>query len=260
MSKLPGDMTFSVLLNRSENFKPDAARLSLAGLPIPNASGTTTEYGFVVTGLSDKITLKVDWFKTIVKNASLGETNGNSIAGLGSNAYFVADGMIWGYGWATALQDGLRGNLGNGVSSITPGSNYWDYGAGSGYAIGSPQYIATNNASTAIVNAWINNPFPAIVLLELRPVARRSTRRSPRATGLLASGYLDGANDSGGPNTGGGSNFGDHQTTVDNLSKGVEIELSAQPTRNWNITMNYYARQRDAHEHRPDHAGRSSAR
>jgi outer membrane receptor protein involved in Fe transport len=28
-------------------------------------------------------------------------------------------------------------------------------------------------------------------------------------------------------------------TTVDNLSRGVEIELSAQPTRNWNLTLNY---------------------
>ncbi len=238
MSKLPGDMTFSLLLNRSENFKPDAQRLSLAGLPIPNASGTTTEYGFVVTGLSDKVTLKVDWFKTIVKNASLGETSGNSIAGLGSNAYFVADGMIWGYAWATALQDGLRGNLGNGTSSITPGSNYWDYGAGSGYAVGSPQYIATNNASTAIINAWINNPFPASFFSSyaLSPPINPLLAKQ---TGLLASGYLTGPNDSGGPNTGGGSNFGDHQTTVDNLSKGVEIELSAQPTRNWNVTANY---------------------
>jgi hypothetical protein len=238
MSKLPGDLTFSVLLDRSENFKPDAARLSVAGLPIPNASGTTTEYGFVVTALSDKITLKVDWFKTIVKNASLGETDGNSIAGLGSNAYFIADGMIWGYAWATALQDGLRGNLGNGVSSVTPGTNYWDYGAGSGYAVGSPQYIATNNASTAIVNAWINNPFPASFFSSyaLSPPINPLLAKQ---TGLLASGYLDGADDSGGPNTGGGSNFGDHQTTVDNLSKGVEIELSAQPTRNWNVTMNY---------------------
>ena len=38
---------------------------------------------------------------------------------------------------------------------------------------------------------------------------------------------------------GGGSQFGNHFSTVDNLSKGVEIELSAQPTRNWNVTMNY---------------------
>ena len=102
MSKLPGDMTFSILFDRSENFKPDAARMDLDGNPIPNATGTTTEYGFVATALADKISLKVDWFKTTVKNACLGETNGNSIAGLGSNAYFIADGVIWGYGWATA--------------------------------------------------------------------------------------------------------------------------------------------------------------
>jgi len=238
MEKLPGDLTFSVLFNRSENFKPDAARLDLNGNPIPNATGTTSEYGFVTTALADKISLKVDWFKTTVKNASLGETNGNSIAGLGSNAYFVADGVIWGYGWATALQDGLRGNLGNGVSSVTPGSNYWDYGAGNGYAIGSAQYIADNQASTAIVNAWINNPFSANFFnsYALSPPINPTIAKT---TGNLRDGFIDGVNDANGPDEGGGSNFGDHQTTVDNLSKGYEIELSAQPTRNWNITMNY---------------------
>jgi outer membrane receptor protein involved in Fe transport len=238
MEKLPGDMTFSILFDRSENFKPDAARLDLDGNPIPNATGTTTEYGFVLTGMSDKLSLKVDWFKTLVKNASLGETNGNSIAGLGSNAYFVADGVIWGYGWATALQDGLRGNLGNGVSSVTPGTNYWDYGNGDGFATGSPQYVAANNASAAIVNAWLNNPFSANFFSSyaLSPPINPTLAKG---TGLLDSGFVDGVNDANGPDEGGGSNFGDHQTTVDNLSKGVEIEISAQPTRNWNITMNY---------------------
>jgi hypothetical protein len=239
MSKLPGDLTFSVLLNRSENFKPDAARLDLDGNPVPNASGTTTEYGFVVTGLSDKISLKVDWFKTIVKNATLGETDGNSIAGLGQNAYFIADGTIWGYGWATALQDGLRGNLGNGVSSNLPTSNYWDYGAGSGFAPGSPQYLAVNAASTAIVNAWINNPFSANFFSSyaLTPAINPTL---PKSTGLLSSGFVNGNNDlNDASGSESGSNFGDHVSTVDNLSKGVEIELSAQPTRNWNVTVNY---------------------
>ena len=239
MSKLPGDMTFSVLLNRSENFKPDAARLSLDGLPIPNASGSTTEYGFVATAFADKLSLKVDWYKTLVKNASLGETNGNSIAGLGSNAYFVADGSIWGYAWATALQDGLRGNLGNGFSSTMPGSNWWDYGAGSGYAIGSPQYIATNAASAAIVNAWVNNPFSEQFFssYSLSPALNPTIAHT---TGNLKDGWLGGFPDANGPPfDGGGSNFGDHQTTVDNLSKGIEVELTAQPTRNWNITLNY---------------------
>jgi hypothetical protein len=238
MSKLPFDSTFSLLFDRSENFKPDASRLDLDSNPIPNATGTTTEFGFVATTLADKVSLKVDWFKTTVKNASLGETSGNSIAGLGQNAYFIADGTIWGYGWATELQDGLRGNLGNGVSSITPGNNYWDYGAGSGYAIGSPQYIATNAASAAIVNAWINNPFSQNFFTGYN-VSPAINPLIAKQTGLLIDGYTSGNPDTNGLNLGGGSNFGDHQTTVDNLSKGVEVEVSVQPTRNWNLTLNY---------------------
>ncbi|HMD60382.1 MAG TPA: TonB-dependent receptor plug domain-containing protein, partial [Opitutaceae bacterium] len=238
MGKLPFDTTFSLLFDRSENFKPDAARLDLDGNPIPNATGTTTEYGFVATALADKISLKVDWFKTTVKNAALGETNGNSIAGLGQNAYFIADGVIWGYGWATELQDGLRGNLGNGASSITPGTNYWDYGAGSGYPVGSPQYLAVNAYSQQIVNAWVNNPFSANYFNSYN-VSPLINPTIPHTTGLLSTGYINPNPDTNGLNLGGGSNFGDHQTTVDNLSKGVEVELTAQPLRNWNITLNY---------------------
>ena len=238
MQKLPWDMTFSLLFDRSENFKPDAQRLDLDGRNVPNATGTTTEYGFVATALADKISLKVDWFKTTVIGAPLGSTDGNSIAGLGQNAYFIADGVVWGYGWATELQDGLRGNLGNGASSVTPGTNYWDYGAGSGYAVGSPQYLAVNAASAAIVNAWVNNPFSAqyFASYNLEPVLDPTV---VHRTGLLIDGYTNGNPDANGLNLGGGSNFGDHVTTVNNLSKGVEIELTAQPLRNWQITLNY---------------------
>lgn len=38
---------------------------------------------------------------------------------------------------------------------------------------------------------------------------------------------------------GGGSTFGNHQATVDNLSSGTEIELMAQPTKHWNVSVNY---------------------
>ncbi len=230
MGKLPGDTTFSLLFDRSENFKPDAQRLSLAGSPVPNATGTTTEYGFTISTLSDKITLKVDWFKTIVKNATLDGTIGNSIAGLGSNGYFLADGVIWGYGWAAALQEGLAGR--------TPNTNYWDYGNGSGYATGSAAYNAVNAMSPAIVNAWLNIPLndQYFSSFNLTPQIIPSLAK---ASGQLVSAFPGGYNDSTAPNEGGGSNFGDHTSTVDNLSKGVELELTAQPIRNWNITLNY---------------------
>ncbi|HXQ80611.1 MAG TPA: TonB-dependent receptor plug domain-containing protein [Opitutaceae bacterium] len=238
MGKLPYDMTFSLLFDRSENFKTDPARLDYDGNPIPNATGTTTDFGFVATALADKITLKVDWFKTTVKNAALGSTNGNSIGGLSQNSYFIADGVIWGYGWATALQDGLRGNLGNGQSSVTPGSNYWDYGAGNGLAVGSPAYLAVNAASQGIINAWVNNPFSKNYFFSynLTPPIDPTVVHT---TGNLRDGFLNGVNDANGPDEGGGSTFGDHVSTVDNLSKGVEVEVSMQPIRNWNLTLNF---------------------
>jgi outer membrane receptor protein involved in Fe transport len=230
ISKIPGDLTFSVLFDRSENFKPDAARLSLAGLPVPNATGTTTEYGFVITALSDRVSLKVDWFKTIVKNATLDDTNGNSIAGLGGNGYVIPDNTVWGYGWATALQDGLAGK--------TPNTNYWNYGMADGYAPGSPQYIADTNYSQQIVNAWIHLPVPDSFFssYNVTPAIKPSLAL---ASGQLDSAFLAGYNDATAPNEGGGSQFGDHVTTVDNLSKGVEVELTTQIMRNWNVTLNY---------------------
>jgi hypothetical protein len=165
-----------------------------------------------------------------VKNADLNGTNGNSIAGLGSNGYFLADGVIWGYGWAAALQDGLAGK--------TPNTNYWDYGNGSGYATGSAQYIATNAYSQQIVNAWLNIPLADsyFTSYNLSPPIKPSLAK---ASGQLDAAFLDGYNDLTAPNEGGGSDFGDHVTTVDNLSKGVEIELTTQLLRNWNVTLNY---------------------
>ena len=84
----------------------------------------------------------------------------------------------------------------------------------------------------------MNNPFSANYFNSynltppINPTLAKTTGCSHRAT-------LTARKTTNGPNTGGGSNFGDHQTTVDNLSKGVEIELSAQPLRNWNVTLNY---------------------
>jgi outer membrane receptor protein involved in Fe transport len=230
MAHVPGDSTFSVFFDRSENFKPDAARLSLAGLPVPNASGTTTEYGFTVTTLSDRVSLKVDWFKTLVKNATLDTTDNNSIAGLGPNGYNVPDATVWGYGWAAALQDGLEGK--------TPNTNYWNYAQASGYAAGSPQYIAINAYSQQIVNAWLNIPIPDSFFqsYNVTPAIKPSLAK---ASGQLDSAFLQGYNDLTAPNEGGGSQFGNHVSTVDNLSKGIEVELTTQITRNWNVTLNY---------------------
>jgi len=257
MAKLPGDLGFSIYYNKSKNFKADASRLDFEGNVLPNAQGDTREYGFTLTALNEKLSLKVDWFKTKVSNAQLADTEGNSISGLGNNAYFIADGAIWGYAWATTLQDWL--NAGQ------PNNRFGDYGdyASVDFNWGnSAQWYNYNlnggtnpNGNTsggsyypyvggkAIVQAWIDAGKAGGVFgqhyfasYNLTP-ALDATIGSK--TGNLRDSYIQGYNDEGGPNPGGGSQFGNHQITVDNLSKGTEIELSGSPTKNWNITVNY---------------------
>jgi len=103
---------------------------------------------------------------------------------------------------------------------------------------GSAQYIATNAYSAQIVNAWLNVPLPDAYFgsYNVTPAIHPSLAH---ASGQLDAAYLNGYNDLTAPNIGGGSNFGDHVTTVDNQSKGVEIELTTQLLRNWNVTLNY---------------------
>jgi hypothetical protein len=253
VSKLPGDMTISLLYDYSQNFKADAARLDLAGNHIPNSTGKTKEYGIVVTALNEKLSLKVNWFETKVAAAPLGVTVGNSIGGLGNNAYFLADGLIWGYGWAAGLQDGLRGQ--------TSGTNYYDYAVNDGFQRGTPaQNAAADNynlnggispngvsyvGGNAVVNAWLGkgpDPIPIVTFPKFFSSFNLSPNIDPSigaSTGNLRDSFTAGLNDVNGPVTGGGSTFGDHQTTVDNKSTGWEVEMTAQPIKNWNVTLNY---------------------
>jgi hypothetical protein len=270
VSRLPGNMTISLLYNHSENFKADAQRLSLSGVHIPNAAGRTIEYGVVATALNEKLSLKVNWFKTRIDHAALGTTDGNSIGGLGSNAYALADATIWGYASAASLQDGLRGQ--------TPGTNDWDYAAADGFPRGTPaEDAAADNynlnggvspnglwaarpgvhfvGAQAIIDAWLGKttstseghtiaiaPLPIVQFPNFFSSYNLQPNIDPSIgarTGNLRDSYTGGYDDANGPVFGGGSNFGDHQTTVDTLSKGVEIEMTAQPVKNWNFTLNY---------------------
>ncbi len=249
MAKLPGDSTISLFYNRGQNFKADASRLSLAGLPIPNATGQTKEYGVVITTLADKLSLKVAKFKTKVKNATLADTSGNSIGGLGANGYFLADGSIWGYAWATSLQDGILGR-----TPSQNAKNYYDYAAADGFTRDTPASNAAADAynlnggtsptgrtfigGTAIVNAWLKAPFPATFFSSYALTPDLNPTLGSK-TGNLRDSYPSGYAGENGPVPGGGSSFGNHQTTVDNLSDGTEVELTFQPVKTWNITVNY---------------------
>jgi hypothetical protein len=276
-SHLPWNSTISFFYDRGTNFKADASRLAIDGTILPNANGKTLEYGATITTLNDKLTLKVAKFRTTVENATLNVTNQNSVAGLGANAYFIGKGTAWGYYWAAYLQAAITPNGGdpntpagygvNGASmqkygdfsnvdisgwnggayqsGITPAETLrrlsYDLngGANPSYTTGQAAVYQNYAGGKAAVAAWVNNPLPNNFFgsYNLSPTIYTDIGRK---SGILADSFVGGFPYSGGstPNIG-GSNFGNHISTVTNQSKGTEVELSFQPTKNWNITANY---------------------
>jgi hypothetical protein len=243
-SFLPWDTGISLFYDHSSNFKAEAPRENLVGGSIPNPRGTTNEYGFTVTALKDKISLRVNWYRTVVANATLDDTNGNSIGGLGIYGFYLWAAPTWGYEDAAQVQDGLEGN--------NPGHpEEWNYLKIDGTPNNGPGDPAFDNApQTAlekqIVQAWMNFPLDAsfykfygIGPLPIDPSAIAATGQ---IRSVFGPNYTD-ANLSYDYWT----LFPNAVTTTDIISKGVEMELSAQPTSNWNVNLNY-ARTAATHE------------
>jgi len=234
---LPWGTTFSIFYDRSSNFKADVPRQNILGGTIPNPLGHTKEYGFTITSLNDKLTFKVDWYNTLLSNGTLDESNGNDIGGLGSAGYFIWAAPTWGMAYAAQVQDGLEGlNNGN--------QGNWNYLANDGTPnTGKGDPVFDNSPQTAqenkIVQAWLNFPlgdsffdFYSIHPLPVHPSAGLATGQIRSDFG---SGYTENIN-IGGEQWLGSINA---VTTSDILSKGEEFELTAQPTKEWNITVNY---------------------
>lgn len=72
--RLPGNLDLSVFANRSENFTPVGGRVNAYGESLPSPEGETEEFGFLVSLPSNRLSLRVAWFETAVKNASFSGT------------------------------------------------------------------------------------------------------------------------------------------------------------------------------------------
>jgi len=68
--KLPEGTDLSVFYNESANFTPSGGRVDGFNQPLASPSGKTREYGFSVSGLHDKLSLRVNWFQTDVQGQS----------------------------------------------------------------------------------------------------------------------------------------------------------------------------------------------
>ena len=229
--KLPLGTDISVFYNRSSNFKADAPRGDLFGNQIPNPQGRTKEYGFGVSTFNDKLSVKVTWYETHVANATL---SGGS---LGNNSYYLWAVPVWGTAFVANADQGFKGN--------NDGNSWaWNYAqsdSGKPLVPGMPEWenYPSTIAEKAAIEAWrqlpleqnffnaYGNEVALINVAAIRagdwtkadPIWNVKFDNQPTGNGLV--GF------SGGP-----------QISVDTVSKGQEYEVTAQPLKNWNLTLN----------------------
>ncbi|MDI1249805.1 MAG: TonB-dependent receptor plug domain-containing protein [Lacunisphaera sp.] len=234
-NKLPLGTHASLFVNRSENFKADAPRGDIFGNVIPNPEAETKDYGVVINTLNDRLTLKATWYETKMKNATLQADS----AGFSGNLYYAWALPYWGATHALAALDGIAD------PQIRQGNWGWPWNGIAVDSNGNPD----NPRIQTIVNDFFKN-FPLTQRfadeygLGLNVSAMRAaTTNAQRYAAVPTYGVNDqGASALGLQPAYGGrlKSFGaGPAASVDTTSKGVEFEIMAQPTKNWNVSVNF---------------------
>ena len=235
---LPWGTKVSLYFDHDQNFEAEAPQLSVLGLTEPNPNGKTKEYGVTVSTLNDRLSVKLGHYQTTLANDPVSY----------AVSYYIEAAPVWSYVWASEIQDYLAGKapLAGGIFNYAAGDNV----PGSANGPGNPGF--DNAPDTAlekqIVQAWLNigNYLPATFWSSYPQSPYPINPSLAKATGQLSSGigggYMPGVTD----NVAGGYNPGfettppiNRATTETSLSSGVELEMSGEITRNWNITLNY---------------------
>ncbi|WP_404424524.1 TonB-dependent receptor plug domain-containing protein [Nibricoccus sp. IMCC34717] len=220
---IPGDVGISAFYNQSENFQPDASRIDIIGNSISAPTGKTKDYGIVITALDEKVSLKINRYKTSVSNATLSGEIGN--------AYLIGAGEAWGQQAAVALKndqgnwpgDGNFGVASNGkILRWQPediSANWVLDGQGQPVFSSSGAHLYNQGAidrvyaeQVASVNDWLAKPIPSSM--------QKAWGMTNYATG------------------GGAWSMNSVVVTGDTESTGTEFELAANPIKGLDIAFN----------------------
>ena len=214
----------SLFYNKSENSRVEQ-RVDIEGHTLPQSSGDTRDYGFAISTLEDRLTLKVNWYKTKVKDATL--QGDPATAALGNNTYNLYLLEYWGAGRAKSslvyLENYKAGNTGY--------NNDW---AWKWSDLAAEEASCWDWINTMPSQEFYNNYAMSI------DVAKVKTAGTTQAECFPAYATNDNATNLGTLQAANRGRIGGVYpvATSDNESKGVEFELSAQPIKGWNLTFN----------------------
>lgn len=228
LERLP--VNVSLYYNRSTNFKPDASRVDIYGEGLAAPAGKTVDYGVRLETRDGRYSLRVNRYETSNFNATSTQINAASIGNwmqLTQNFANVFQYNIkpWGYDATAAGATGSDTDIFNTNSGGDPMRYNFHYFANRPLQ---PGEVLSNDG------AWIVSPAMEKKILDNTRIFQRSVDpRFWKAWRIDTFGNF-------GPST--------HEVTYsvptgfaiteDNVSKGWEIELAAQPMPNWRIMLN----------------------
>jgi hypothetical protein len=201
MEKFP--VNVSAFYNESSNFQPAALRVDVYGEPVSSPKGETTDYGILLATKDGKYSLKVNKYETIVTNAS-----SNALGG----AWFIGASQAWSGNWVNRFdKNWTSDNIGGAVAVNDPTNTQYNYGTAPGETLAQAQA-----REQAAITAWRN--WQASV--DPRFYTAWSINLNDPTRGISA------------------STPGGFTVLEDATSTGYEVEFSAQPVKNWRITIN----------------------
>lgn len=215
------DWPFQVSLsyNVSTNFKPDSSRVDVEGKALASPSGRTIDRGIQIETRDGKYSLRINRYVTSNKNAT--STNSGAFGyGLGN---FMGYNALWTNVWDYHIGNGFWDTQTPGYFESGPAPRYLFHTAGTEIVTAATQAdqlasVAGMRAFEKEVDAALPNFWNAWGFQNLAYV--QSGKAIPNAVNgdvRVPNGFT---------------------VTEDSVSKGWEIELNAQPTRNWRLTLN----------------------
>lgn len=236
--KLP--VNLSVFYNESDNFEPKAGRVDIFNEPIASPIGDTKDYGVTISAFNDRVTLKINKYKTNVVRAGLD----GAPTGVLESVYRLGANEAWGYSFGAWSDQARRGNRisGSGFQNdwnlLVPDQPLSATNTRIDPTIGFLGYQPLRGQSIAAAFTQWN-----AALDDFFNPAKAPSDRFVQAWQLNTRGPVAGRPQYD-PTIGWAAGTAYYQAPAglsvigDTSSEGTEYELMAQPVRNWNISIN----------------------
>lgn len=204
LGELPRDMDLSAHYYKAESFRPAGISNNILNQPLDDLTGTTKEYGFTLSMLQNRLSLRANWFETVNANA---RTNlGGQLGQIIGRLEFVLESQTAAERQGIPLFPSDADRL---LTTTTSPSN--------------ASRLTGTDADLIGASTWDEyyQKFINILPPNVQEVYGLRIVRDANGTPSVYRNPVTGLN-----------------STFDYLAKGMEIDIVGKVTRNWSISLN----------------------